>query len=511
MSVTTFKLLIHMVADYSFFLIEVLAKSQVRNFPEDFQFGATTSAYQVEGAWNEDGKGPSIWDTATHANPSPITDGSNGDIAADFYHNYISDVDNMKKLHLDVFRFSISWSRVLPNGFSDKVNQLGIDFYNKVIKELLINSIRPAVTMYNWDLPSNLQKLGGWTNPLIVVWFADYAKVLFDHFGDRIKDWITINDPKEVCAGYGTNKAPFLNMSGIGEYICLKNILLAHANVYHLYDEHYRKLQQGLVSISIDCTWFEPASESIEDMHAARDARMFDWGQFAHPIFSREGDYPIELKRNIALRSAEQGFPRTRLLELSAAEVVNIRGTSDYFGLSTFTTRMAYRDASLEGMYPNPSFLDDIGAVIVRDPSSLHVQTAWIQEGPYAYYLKLFKEIKKLYNNPPIYITGNGLATDGSILDDDRISYTNNILNAVLDGISQGCDVRGYSVWSLLDSFEWTNGYTTKYGLFQIDFSSPERNRVPRKSAFIYKQMLKTRTLDFNYEPDNESVESEQL
>lgn len=184
----------------------------------------------------------------------------------------------MKELGLDFYRFSVSWPRILPNGFSSKINAAGIDYYNNLINEMLKHNIRPFLTMYHWDLPQNLQKLGGWANPAVVDWFKDYAKVLFINFGDRVKHWITINEPKQICyEGYGSAaKAPTLNMTGIAEYLCAKNVLLAHANVYHMYDEDYRKLQNGTIGISISHTWYEPASETLEDYHAAIDARQFD-------------------------------------------------------------------------------------------------------------------------------------------------------------------------------------------------------------------------------------------
>lgn len=184
----------------------------------------------------------------------------------------------IKDLGVDFYRFSIAWTRVLPNGFSNHVNQAGLTYYNNLIDELLKNNITPFVTMYHWDLPYELQRLGGWTNPAVIDIFVDYAKILLDKFGDRVKYWITINEPKEICLdGYGTDvKAPLLNMTGIAEYMCAKNVLIAHAKVYRLYDEQYRKIQGGSVGITICGTWFEPASDTVDDHQAAVDARRFD-------------------------------------------------------------------------------------------------------------------------------------------------------------------------------------------------------------------------------------------
>ncbi|CAH2097133.1 unnamed protein product [Euphydryas editha] len=479
------------------------SKRAIRTFPEGFQFGASTAAYQIEGGWNEDGKGLSIWDVTTHMEPSPILDGSNGDIAANSYHLYKRDVEIMKEMGLNFYRFSISWPRILPTGFSNKINQAGLDYYNNLINEMLENGITPFLTIYHSDLPNDLQKLGGWTNPIIVDYFIDYAKVLFDLFGDRIKFWITINEPKQICyEGYGfVDKAPLLNMTGIGEYLCAKNILLAHARAYRLYDEQYRSKQNGVIGISISCSWYEPATDSVEDQQAALDARRFDWGQYGHPIFSKEGGFPIELKRNVDTKSAKQGFARSRLPKLSESEVEFIKGTSDFFGLNTYTTKLAYRNASLEGMYAVPSYRDDMGAILVKDDSWPQGASSWLQEVPWGI-TKVLREINELYGNPRVYITENGWSTTGGLLDDDRIRYLRNYLDAILDAIDEGCNVKGYTVWSLIDNFEWLNGYSEKFGIYEVDFSSPNRTRTPRKSAFVYKEIIRTKALDFDYEPE---------
>lgn len=220
----------------------------------------------------------SIWDVKTHRDPSPVDDGSTGDVAADSYHQYQRDVELIKDLGLDFYRFSISWTRICPNGFAEKINQAGVNYYNNLINELVKNNIKPFVAMYHSDMPWNLQVLGGWTNPLVVDWFTDYAKVLLEKFGDRVKHWVTINEPKQVCYdGYGADfQTPVPNITGIALYLCAKNILLAHAKVYHLYDEEFRMVQNGTIGIAICLNWFEPASETIDDYQAALDAKQFE-------------------------------------------------------------------------------------------------------------------------------------------------------------------------------------------------------------------------------------------
>lgn len=213
-----------------------------------------TAAYQIEGAWNEDGKGESIWDNVTHGHPDFIDDMSNGDIACDSYHKLDEDIALIEELGVDYYRFSISWPRILPKGYSYYVNEAGIAYYNRLIDGLLAKGIEPMVTLYHWDLPQVFQDLGGWPNELIADYFEDYAKVVFDNFGDRVKYWLTFNEPYNFCYhGYGIQmKAPALNMSGIADYLCAHTVLKAHARVYHLYNTTYKDTQRGKnLSLSI--------------------------------------------------------------------------------------------------------------------------------------------------------------------------------------------------------------------------------------------------------------------
>lgn len=193
------------------------------------------------------GKGESIWDYMTHTFPEQIFDHSNGDIACDSYNKYLTDVEMLSYLGVDFYRFSISWPRIMPNGLPNAINQKGIDYYNRLIDALLENGIAPVITMYHWDLPQHLQLIGGWVNHKMVHFFADYSRILFKNFGDRVKTWITFNEPTLICKhGYGDSMAPSLASSGIAHYQCAHNLLKAHAKVYHLYNEEYRSLQQGM-------------------------------------------------------------------------------------------------------------------------------------------------------------------------------------------------------------------------------------------------------------------------
>ncbi|XP_047122103.1 myrosinase 1-like [Schistocerca piceifrons] len=221
------------------------AQTAADRFPDDFMFGAATAAYQIEGAWNEDGKGENIQDYLFHNHPE-YTAGDTGDVACDSYHKYKEDVQMLKALNANVYRFSISWARVLPTGDVDIINQPGIDYYNNLINELLANGIQPMVTMYHWDLPQALQYIGGWPNELLADYFVEYARVLFENFGDRVKWWVTFNEPATFVHGNtDVRMAPSQPAKGIGDYLAAHTIIKAHARVWHLYDEQFRASQNG--------------------------------------------------------------------------------------------------------------------------------------------------------------------------------------------------------------------------------------------------------------------------
>lgn len=245
-------------------------------FPKDFQFGVATGAVQHEGGWNDDGKGESIWDIAAHNNLKKILENANADVASDGYHKYKEDVALLKFLGVDFYRFSISWPRILPNGKSDSINQLGINYYKNLINELVTNGIEPQVTMYFWDLPQPLQDEGGWRNEAMIDYFVDYAKILFTHFGDQVKNWITFNEVLSICVhGYETGiLAPFLNDTGIGGYECTRIVLLAHAKTHALYSKEFRKEQKGEIGIALDSPWFEPKDPDTEEDRKATDIAL---------------------------------------------------------------------------------------------------------------------------------------------------------------------------------------------------------------------------------------------
>ncbi|KAF5305136.1 hypothetical protein FQA39_LY09398 [Lamprigera yunnana] len=313
----------------------------VVKFSNDFLFGVSTSAYQIEGAWNESGKGESIWDSFTHKRSHLITNNDNGDVSCDSYHKYEEDVELLKNIGIKFYRFSFSWSRILPKGFAYKINEDGIRYYNHLINLLVESGIQPMGTIFNWDTPLIIEQLGGFSNELVIDWFEDYAKVLFNSFGDRVKLWITINEPQRLCLnGYGGyTTAPGINGSYLASYACGHNVLKAHARVYHLYNKFYKKTQNGKISIALENNWYEPATKSEKDIRATEEKRnlMFFW--FAHPLYAN-GDYPDTLKTIVAKQSKEDGFKRSQLPKFTDKEMTYINETFDFYAMTYYTNNI---------------------------------------------------------------------------------------------------------------------------------------------------------------------------
>nr|AOY34571.1 beta-glucosidase [Coptotermes formosanus] len=469
-------------------------------FPELFMLGSSTASYQIEGGWNEDGKGVNIWDTLTHDHPELIDDKSNGDIACDSYHKYKEDVQLLKDLGAQFYRFSISWSRILPNGRDNKVNLAGIDYYNRLIDELLANGIEPMVTMYHWDLPQPLQDLGGWPNFILSEYFEDYARVLFTNFGDRVKLWLTFNEPLTFMGGYSSDKdfAPAIKSPGIGDYLAAHTVIYAHSRVYHLYDQLFRTKQRGRVGIALNINWCEPATNSSEDVAACQRYHQFNLGMYAHPIFSTEGDYPAVVKDRIARNSAAQGYTVSRLPLFTPKQVEYIRGTADFLGVNFYTAY--YGKAGEAG--DSPSMARDTGVITIQDPAWGLSASSWLRVVPWGFRKEL-NWIAKEYGNPPVFVTENGFSDHGGLNDTGRVHYYTSYLTEMLKAIHEdGCSVIGYAAWSLMDNFEWNRGYTEKFGLYAVDFDDPDRPRTPKESAKLVAEIIRTRQIPERFRED---------
>ncbi|XP_072400061.1 myrosinase 1-like [Diabrotica undecimpunctata] len=466
-----------------------------KKFPSDFLFGVATAAFQIEGAWNEDGKSPSIWDAAIHANSSIIANSDNADITCDSYHKFKEDIAILKELGVSHYRFSLAWTRILPDGIG-KINDAGVAYYKNLIKELKANNIEPFVTLYHWDLPDTLQQpgKGGFLNISVVQWFEEYARVCFSLFGDDVKYWATFNEPIAVCnGGYASGLVPpLIRSEGIKEYVCVYHLLLAHARAWHVYDEEFRQKQRGKISIVLNTHSFLPATNSEADIVAAETKFQFMLGLYANPIFV--GDFPDIVKKRIAARSTAEGRKASRLPSFSKEEAEYIKGTHDYFGLNVYS-------AYLVNSIPDPPVTDpptnwgDAGVNIFQPADWESTSSDHTKVVPWTI-RPLLNWLKDHYNNPGIFITENGYPSHDGSQDDRRIYYIKGYLSHIRDTMEQdNVTVLGYTVWTLMDNFEWTAGYTQKFGLYEVNFNDPNRTRTARPSVDFYKKTIKTRCL----------------
>lgn len=465
-------------------------------FPESFVFGVATSAYQVEGAAKEGGRGPSIWDTFSYT-PGKILDGRNGDVAVDQYHRYKEDVDLIAKMGFNVYRFSISWSRIFPDGFGAEVNKEGIAYYNNLIDTLLQKGVRPSVTLYHWDLPQKLhESMGGWLNREIVNYFAQYAETCFSAFGDRVKQWITFNEPLQTAVnGYATGifapgRCSDRSQSPLGDsstepYLVAHNQLLAHAAAVDIYRKKFQDKQGGVIGITVDGEWAEPFTDAEGDKAAAQRRREFQFGWFLDPIYF--GDYPAIMRKKLG----------DRLPQFSPDEVAVLRGSLDFLGLNHYTTR--YVKPSFRDSKENEYYADqDIHSIAEWEGNTIGERAAseWLYIVPWGF-RKVLKWLTERYNRPPIYVTENGMddedseitLLDQALNDTKRVNYFKGYLKALAEAIREGADVRGYFAWSLVDNFEWCQGYTKRFGLVFVDYKD-DLKRYPKSSAHWFTSFL---------------------
>lgn len=446
-------------------------------FPEGFLWGAATSAYQIEGASTEDGAGPSIWDRFA-GTPGYTAHGETGDVACDHYHRYRDDVALMSALGLRGYRFSIAWSRVIPDGVG-AVNRKGLDFYSRLVDELLNRGIEPNATLYHWDLPAALDDRGGWANPDVADWFADYAALLFRTLGDRVKLWATLNEPWVVVdAGYvhGVMAPGHRNLYQAAR--AAHNLLRAHGRAVRA----YRAESDGRIGIVVNLEPKEAATSSDADRAAAARADAYMNRFFLDPLLL--GRYPTELAD--VFGAAWPG-------DVSDDDVRLIREPIDYLGVNYYKRGVTKHDPAAWPVY----------ASLVRQPQ--HMMTTlgpdWEVHAPSLTRLLLW--IRDRYGAMPLYITENGAAfydpphaIDGSVEDPLRVHYLREHLRAARAALDHGVDLRGYYVWSLLDNFEWSAGYGPRFGIVHVDYSTLAR--TPKRSAHFYADIIRSNgaTLD---------------
>ncbi|KAG5716218.1 Beta-glucosidase 1A [Termitomyces sp. T112] len=459
--------------------------------PQDFLFGFATASYQIEGAPSAGNRGPSIWDTFTHKDPSPIADRSSGDIATDSYRRWKDDVALVKSYGANAYRFSISWSRIIPKGGrNDKLNAEGIKFYRDIIEELVRAGITPCVTLYHWDLPQALDdRYGGWLNREIVEDFVHYAEICYEAFGDLVKHWITLNEPWCISAlGYGVGKfAPGRSSnrersaegnSATEPFVVAHNLILAHGFSVKLYREKYQKAQGGTIGVTLNCSWYMPYDENdsacIEAVQRAFDSSL---GWFADPIY--KGHYPASLVSSLG----------DRLPKFTSDEIAVVKGSSEFFGLNNYTSNLV-----------QPGGTDELNGRVKTGftrPDSTQLGTQggvpWIQTYPPGF-RALLNYLWKTYNTP-IFVTENGftckeensLSVAEAVHDTDRVEYYRGYTQALLEAVNlDGVDVKSYFAWSLLDNFEWADGYTTRFGVTHIDYDTQER--TPKDSSRFLKE-----------------------
>ena len=434
------------------------------SFRKDFAWGAATASFQIEGAWNEDGKSPSIWDTFCEQ-PGKIEDASDGKIACDHYHHYKEDVKLIADLGLKAYRFSIAWTRVIPDG-TGKVNEKGLEFYSNLVDELLKYNITPYVTLYHWDLPYCLQLKGGWLNPESPIWFEEYAKAVVEKLGDRVKHFITFNEPS-VFMGCGYHQGSHAPGYKLGTRDLLQighNIHLAHGRAVKLLRAMAPEAQVGITLASlpaIPVTKDDEAASYEKHFSVFRDVFFWSDAYWADPIVF--GKYPEKL-----LQETKDIFPA-----FTEDDMKLISQKIDFIGLNIYQGQYA-------GDYK-------------RQPGTPHTEIGWdtfnnaLEWG--------VKHFTKRYNLP-IYITENGLSChdweslDGKVHDPNRVDFLHRYLLGLKAAAEAGCDVRGYFQWSFMDNFEWAKGYNPRYGMVFCDYNT--QKRIPKDSAYWYKEVIES-------------------
>lgn len=487
-------------ATFELDLKEALAKEPKReqlnvkrsDFPCDFLFGAATAAVQIEGAVAQDGKGKSVWDQFIDT-PGKTKDGLNLN-ALDSYNRYMADIKALKELGVNSYRFSIPWTRILPSGsLSGGVNRKAIDHYNRLINELLHNGIKPFVTLLHFDSPQALEdKYKGFLSRKIVDDFKDFSRVCFEEFGDRVKSWITINEPLIMAQmGFDLGVAPpgrcstrITGKCRIGDpstepYIVAHNILLAHATAVKLYKDNFAVKQGGEIGLCNVGKYFEPYSNSVEDQAAAKRLMDFQVGWFMEPLVF--GDYPKSMK----------DYVKERLPRFTSEEKKLMKGSFDFIGVNYYTSRFG-KSSNFTGQKPRYT-TDPLASEeferngVLIGPKATGSQFIYIYpEG----LQKLLLFMKKNYQSPKIYITENGISELNtgsahlaqSLKDTHRIVNTLRHLYMINLAIKNGVNVKGYFAWSLFDDFEYGDGYTSRFGLYFINYQD-NLKRIPKMSA----------------------------
>ncbi|SDJ46617.1 GH1 family beta-glucosidase [Salimicrobium halophilum] len=437
-------------------------------FPENLKWGAATASYQIEGGAEEGGRSLSIWDVFSRT-PGNVKNGDTGDHACNSYHLYKEDVQLLKNLGVDLYRFSISWSRVLPDG-TGELNEEGVQYYSNLIDELIANDIEPMITLYHWDLPQVLQEKGGWESRETAHAFLHYAQKMFEAYGDRVNNWITMNEP--WCASFLSN---YLGVHAPGKQDLQAGVDVAHnLMVAHgLAVKSFRDMiPEGKIGYAPNIGWLEPYSPSEEDRAACRRSMMWQKEWFMDPVF--KGTYPDTL---VKLFEKENAY-----LHIEDGDMDLISQPIDFMGINFYTGAI--------GRYKEGEGLFDVEEIA---PDERRTDIGWpiYAEGFY----KALTDLRDTYGDVPIYITENGacynheVEEDGRVRDQERIDYLKQHLTSLDRAIKAGVPIEGYIVWSLMDNFEWAEGYEKRFGVVHIDFDTFER--TPKDSYYWYADTVK--------------------
>ena len=438
--------------------------SEFLSFPEDFAWGAATASYQIEGAVNEDGRGKSIWDIFSHVKGN-TADGETGDIACDHYHRYREDAELMRSLGIKNYRCSLAWPRIFPEG-KGAVNQKGLDFYNRLFDACLENGIKPWVTLFHWDLPQALQEKGGFANRDCIEWFCEYADKASSHFGGRIKNWMTFNEPwvYSFCGHLYAAHAPGIKDLPTALHVA-HNILLAHGKAMPVIRKNVSGARAGIVN---NLAYIESATNRQEDIEAAKrwDLAFNRW--FMDPLFGR--GYPEEMVSWYGKNAPE----------IKSGDFETMAVQNDFLGVNYYTRRLV-------------SHAPEDSHIKAKQVYRPHIKRAEFEEWeifPEGLY-KVLLDIKSGYGNIPVYITESGtscldkISEDGCVHDPERVEYLRRHFAAAWQAIKEGCAVKGYFVWSLYDNLEWGFGFTKRFGFVYIDRENKLKRIVKDSGHFM--------------------------
>ncbi|MGB0522941.1 MAG: GH1 family beta-glucosidase [Flammeovirgaceae bacterium] len=445
----------------------------ISNFDSEFKWGVSTAAYQIEGAHQADGKGPSIWDEFTQKK-GKIYQGQNANIACDFYHRYEEDIELMKSMNIPNYRFSIAWSRILPDG-TGKINPAGVDFYHRVIDKCLDLGIEPWITLYHWDLPAALHEKGGWTNRDVVGWFTDYVELCIKLYADRVKNWIVVNEPMVMTgAGY------FFGWHAPGKK-GLKNFLPAAHHITLCQAEGARVIKaidaQLNVGTTFSCSYIEPFRNKKRDQKAAFRADALINRMFFEPLLGM--GYPLE---DLKFMQRIEKYMQPNDEQLMAFDF-------DFIGIQNYTRELVKHSFFTPYIYANLAWANTRNVP--------HTEMNW-EVYPEAMY-EMLKKYGSYPNCPPLIVTENGAAfTDrvdnGQVHDPKRTSYIQENIAQVLRAQKEGIDVRGYFIWTFTDNFEWAEGFRPRFGLVHVDFETQQR--TIKDSGKWYSQFLTGESLE---------------